>query len=728
MEKSIEKLVEVLDAKYYYNEIDPEPMFKFSTEGGRKVLEFCLDTLYNKDLFDAVLDFYKWNYVPEHIDSNEYDLYVTGADEEIYKRDLRKYEQEFERQKQNEQRTINRLKELEVSVEDFTLSISRNEIDVVVDLREDLIRNFSDYIPVNYIQDKENTVLSLNYNTIKEKSGLLTIEQAEENFMKGDLNINEIKDQTGKLLLRLQKRNLYEFKYSVEFPETKFIKLYESIEPAIDKFNEISLQNGLSDKNIRYHEPEYFNEPEHQTFLLNSEAIRVELESEVERYLNTIIPQGEVSGFPKEVLFKMALIQNKQFTYKSYELDHFENNKNGGVNWGDTVQGDVFWKKVIEEENFDLFFQRYPEKKYLNEHLNVKQLQVGKENEIEGYSRYHDEMIESGLSLEDFIDSEFSINQQFKEVREYIYHYLNDSSDLTLKKEISENLISFSEEEQKAFWVFLYETSKETVNKLDWEDTSNLKQVFGLINEKELLIERLTYWYSDPNNIESMWDFNTPNGQRILEFCLERIDDDEYFNAVINYFTIDFPEEPDIRYYDMEQLGEEELFNERMQAFKKELEIQEKNYEVVMGDIKRLGISVNTLDNLQLHGNLQSVINLRNNLQTIFSDLIPQEYRFSISKSIENYIPAGEIEKFPKEIIEKMAEYQKSENNVMDLMVFENNKTAYSESNGFDWEKTEEGTEFWEQIIINENFDMFFEEYPARKYDNEHFNNLGLLR
>ena len=67
----------------------------------------------------------------------------------------------------------------------------------------------------------------------------------------------------------------------------------------------------------------------------------------------------------------------------------------------------------------------------------------------------------------------------------------------------------------------------------------------------------------------------------------------------------------------------------------------------------------------------------------------------------------GQIADFPVEIVEKMLERQVEQGNKRDVSVFEQSKY-----DGFDWDITPEGGQFWVEIIKNKNFDLFFEKYP----------------
>lgn len=66
----------------------------------------------------------------------------------------------------------------------------------------------------------------------------------------------------------------------------------------------------------------------------------------------------------------------------------------------------------------------------------------------------------------------------------------------------------------------------------------------------------------------------------------------------------------------------------------------------------------------------------------------------------------GEIKDFPIEVVQKMVDNQKK----LDVTVFQKDKSALL--NGFDWEFSDEGFDFWEEVIKKENFNLFFEKYP----------------
>lgn len=72
-----------------------------------------------------------------------------------------------------------------------------------------------------------------------------------------------------------------------------------------------------------------------------------------------------------------------------------------------------------------------------------------------------------------------------------------------------------------------------------------------------------------------------------------------------------------------------------------------------------------------------------------------------------DYVPKGEIEGFPIEVVEKMVKYQIEEDGGFDIDGFEEDRLG-----GFTWKRTPEGQEFWNEVIENRNFDLFFSKYP----------------
>lgn len=68
----------------------------------------------------------------------------------------------------------------------------------------------------------------------------------------------------------------------------------------------------------------------------------------------------------------------------------------------------------------------------------------------------------------------------------------------------------------------------------------------------------------------------------------------------------------------------------------------------------------------------------------------------------------GKLEGFPIEIVQRMVDYQANP----DVSVFQKRLGASSISGGFTWAMSPEGSDFWGDVIVNKQFNKFFEKYP----------------
>jgi hypothetical protein len=95
-----------------------------------------------------------------------------------------------------------------------------------------------------------------------------------------------------------------------------------------------------------------------------------------------------------------------------------------------------------------------------------------------------------------------------------------------------------------------------------------------------------------------------------------------------------------------------------------------------------------------------------------------------ISDKIRDYFPLGDIADFPKEIIAAMLEWQVMQEYKFDISIFENDRLsgAYNSLPGFQWSETLEGFEFWHDVIFYKDFEVFFEMYPDKRFDENKFN------
>lgn len=71
----------------------------------------------------------------------------------------------------------------------------------------------------------------------------------------------------------------------------------------------------------------------------------------------------------------------------------------------------------------------------------------------------------------------------------------------------------------------------------------------------------------------------------------------------------------------------------------------------------------------------------------------------------------GQIKGFPIEIVQRMVDCQVEQGHKADVSVFQRNKYAGQDNNGFDWPKTKERSGFW-NMVVNGDFDDFWQMYP----------------
>lgn len=82
--------------------------------------------------------------------------------------------------------------------------------------------------------------------------------------------------------------------------------------------------------------------------------------------------KGQLEGFPKEVVDKML---ERQFEQKGVlNITVLESNRFGGFRWKDTIEGLEFWEAVVDEKNFDKFYERYPKQNTMDKKTLMQQL------------------------------------------------------------------------------------------------------------------------------------------------------------------------------------------------------------------------------------------------------------------------------------------------------------------------------------------------------------------
>lgn len=78
--------------------------------------------------------------------------------------------------------------------------------------------------------------------------------------------------------------------------------------------------------------------------------------------------KGEIFDFPIEVVQRMVDCQVGQGNKADVSVFQECSTKSflrGGFDWCKTVEGDKFWYEITNNENFNLFFQRYPKQSSL---------------------------------------------------------------------------------------------------------------------------------------------------------------------------------------------------------------------------------------------------------------------------------------------------------------------------------------------------------------------------
>jgi hypothetical protein len=74
----------------------------------------------------------------------------------------------------------------------------------------------------------------------------------------------------------------------------------------------------------------------------------------------------------------------------------------------------------------------------------------------------------------------------------------------------------------------------------------------------------------------------------------------------------------------------------------------------------------------------------------------------------------GDIKGFPIEVVEKMIEEQVKQGNCPNVEVFQKYNRADRKGGGFNWSNTDDGLGFWQDIINNCDFVLFFKKYPKK--------------
>ena len=86
-----------------------------------------------------------------------------------------------------------------------------------------------------------------------------------------------------------------------------------------------------------------------------------------------------------------------------------------------------------------------------------------------------------------------------------------------------------------------------------------------------------------------------------------------------------------------------------------------------------------------------------------------------ILKSLDGYEPSGAIEGFPIEVVARMCLNQYEQARVIKPVLFAINPNRGRSNSGFNWDQTNEGSEFWRNVIIGKDFNHYFEKYTKKQ-------------
>ena len=89
-----------------------------------------------------------------------------------------------------------------------------------------------------------------------------------------------------------------------------------------------------------------------------------------------------------------------------------------------------------------------------------------------------------------------------------------------------------------------------------------------------------------------------------------------------------------------------------------------------------------------------------------------------INFKVEQSDLVGDIKDFPIEVVEKMIEEQVAQGNYPNVELFQNYTNADADDGGFNWDDTKDGNYFWNEVIDECNFDLFFDKYPKKNKPN----------
>lgn len=107
---------------------------------------------------------------------------------------------------------------------------------------------------------------------------------------------------------------------------------------------------------------------------------------EILKSLEDYEPLEDLKDFPIEIIAMMCYHQVKQGNYLDVKVfaNHLSIGKHGGgFTWDKTIEGQLFWEKVLQSRNFEHYFQKYPRKPIKRVQVSLMEIADWKECEVD---------------------------------------------------------------------------------------------------------------------------------------------------------------------------------------------------------------------------------------------------------------------------------------------------------------------------------------------------------
>lgn len=437
---------------------------------------------------------------------------------------------------------------------------------------------------------------------------------------------------------------------------------------------------------------------------LSVEQLREMERRQLQEYVDAYEPAGELETVPKEIIYKILEYQGEQ--NNTYDPEIFEKNlygqtaEIGGFDFDKTPEGSEFWEKVLLEREHVQFFLKYPS----------KTADLWLEFDSDSYTQKG--------------DFENLPKEIFKAV---VAEMARQGQPFDLENLEEWGKASFSYKDSKdgvIFWATVLNLSNfdEFYQKYPKFEQEN-NNPFAQANGEDKVIQQQFYSSTDNTSGVSMSEIKAELENKVTN---------ELISLYPNYSTLEF-----------------NSFIEWMKVeYKNFLSISREDALVTLNRVEEKCIDFKSLidvlrNNMDEYGSIGVYKNVSENIEGIMKNRwnIAFDKLVEIPALLEGYVPDGEIANLPKEIILKMLENQVLQGNiikgdeisdsplsVLNIQVFEKDMYTRLKNGGFDFEKSVEGEKLWAEVLYDKNIDRFFDEYPEKKFNNDHIQNNGLIR